>query len=220
LNLAATAPAIETPDATPREIANRANAQLSTGPRTEAGKGKSSLNAVRSALTGRTVLLPEDDVIAYELLIIRFRKEYNPTGEREGELVQRLAAKEDPAVRSHLIDNHTLNTHARQLNNLSIQESRLRRNFKSDLAELEQLQADRSELEKAKEEIKRTEVAKTNEAYAAPAKAAAASALAATDLDGFVFSSEILDAFHSVLHVAEPAERAAKLIGSALKPAA
>src|SRR5882757_3801626 len=41
--------------------ANRANAQLSTGPRSENGKAKSSLNAVKTALTGSTVLLPADD---------------------------------------------------------------------------------------------------------------------------------------------------------------
>jgi hypothetical protein len=35
--------------------ANRANAQLSTGPRTEAGKRIASLNAVKTDLTGRTV---------------------------------------------------------------------------------------------------------------------------------------------------------------------
>ena len=38
--------------------ANRANAQRSTGPRTAEGKTKASLNAVKAALTGRTVLLP------------------------------------------------------------------------------------------------------------------------------------------------------------------
>ena len=41
--------------------ANRANAQLSTGPSSASGKAKSSLNAVKTGLTGRTVLLPGDD---------------------------------------------------------------------------------------------------------------------------------------------------------------
>lgn len=227
MNLA-TALAAEKTDPTPREIANRANAKLSTGPRTEIGKAKSSVNAVRSALTGRTVLLPSDDVVAYEHLILRFLKEYSPEGAREGELVQRLAdtdwrlnripalemgifasgriqfahlfADQDPAVRTHLIDNHTLRAQSRQLNNLSIQETRLRRHWKADLTELKQLQAERRERTKA-QEIEIKEAAKTREALAVSAKVAAASASAATDIDGFVFSSEILNTFSSALNV-------------------
>jgi hypothetical protein len=45
--------------------ANRANSQFSTGPKTEEGKAKSSLNAVKTGLTGRTVFLPTDDIHAY-----------------------------------------------------------------------------------------------------------------------------------------------------------
>jgi len=41
--------------------ANKNNAQQSTGPVSAAGKAKSSLNAVKTGLTGRTVLLPGDD---------------------------------------------------------------------------------------------------------------------------------------------------------------
>jgi len=37
--------------------ANQKNAQLSTGPTSPDGKAKSSLNAVKTGLTGRTVLL-------------------------------------------------------------------------------------------------------------------------------------------------------------------
>ena len=37
-------------------VANRANAQFSTGPRTEKGKRRSSLNAFRYGLTGQIVI--------------------------------------------------------------------------------------------------------------------------------------------------------------------
>jgi hypothetical protein len=47
--------------------ANRANTQLSTGPTSPEGKAKASLNAVKTALTGRTVLLSCDDAAMREL---------------------------------------------------------------------------------------------------------------------------------------------------------
>ncbi len=54
-----------------RLAANRANAQLSTGPNTAEGKAKSSLNAVKTGLTGRTVVLPTDDAQAYSQHVAR-----------------------------------------------------------------------------------------------------------------------------------------------------
>src|ERR1700734_2148791 len=46
--------------------ANRRNAQQSTGPRSEAGKQISSLNALRHGLTSRVVVLPSEDLAAYK----------------------------------------------------------------------------------------------------------------------------------------------------------
>ena len=43
-----------------RAEANRENAQKSTGPRTEEGKRKFSLNGIRHGLTGQVVVLPID----------------------------------------------------------------------------------------------------------------------------------------------------------------
>ncbi|HEX4230288.1 MAG TPA: hypothetical protein VHZ07_16550 [Bryobacteraceae bacterium] len=90
---------------TPTQIAaNRANAQLSTGPKSETGKAISSQNAKDeaaflsepkiqqvTALTGRTVLLPGDDADRYENHLNQYKKAYQPVGERECELVQSLA---------------------------------------------------------------------------------------------------------------------------------
>lgn len=64
-----------------------ANAQLSTGPVSQTGQRISSLNAVKTGLTGRTVLLSSDDAEMYR----RYEAEYQPTGLRECELVQSLA---------------------------------------------------------------------------------------------------------------------------------
>src|SRR5436853_7797332 len=74
--------------------ANRQNAQCSTGPKTEAGKAKSSLNAVKTGLTGRTVLLPSDDAAAYQKNVQRFFDEYQPFGDAEYSLTQSLADTE------------------------------------------------------------------------------------------------------------------------------
>ncbi|MGH9583349.1 MAG: hypothetical protein ACRD4O_10470 [Bryobacteraceae bacterium] len=63
--------------------ANRANAQLSTGPNSLEGKAKSTLNAVKTGLTGRTVLLPADDAAAYESHVQRFMKDLEPGRPRE-----------------------------------------------------------------------------------------------------------------------------------------
>ena len=62
--------------------ANRANSQLSTGPTSAAGKTKSSLSAVKTGLTGATVLLPSDDVAAYERHIASSFAEWNPATDR------------------------------------------------------------------------------------------------------------------------------------------
>ncbi|HEX4232596.1 MAG TPA: hypothetical protein VHZ07_28305 [Bryobacteraceae bacterium] len=82
---------------TPARIAaNQANAKLSTGPRTEEGRAKSSHNAKDeapllsapriqqvAALTGRTVLLPTDDVEEYKNHVARFEAEFRPLTGRE-----------------------------------------------------------------------------------------------------------------------------------------
>ena len=154
-----------------RAIANRANAQLSTGPTSPEGKAKSSLNAIKTALTGRTVLLPADDAEAYRHHVHQFELEYRPSGIRECTLVQSIAdtfwrldrirslemaifargrtefaedfAHEDPYSRPALIDVQTFLTYEKQIRNLQIQEARLYRRYEKDSAELRQLQQER-----------------------------------------------------------------------------
>jgi hypothetical protein len=156
-------------------VANQANSQFSTGPRTEEGKAKSSLNAVRTGLTGRTVLLPTEDAAFYEQHLARFLQQYEPVGDEEQTLVQSLAdtqwrllripsleagiyalgrlefaelfANEDESVRTHLIDAKTLLVYQRQLNNLHLQENRLRRQREKDTSALLELQENRKHTE-------------------------------------------------------------------------
>ncbi len=116
--------------------ANQKNAQLSTGPTSSTGKAKSSLNAVKTGLTGRTVLLPGDDAEAYQKHVASFFDRWKPEADDQRNLVQSLAdtewrllripalemgiyalgrlefaaefAKEDEAVRKHLIEARIL----------------------------------------------------------------------------------------------------------------
>jgi hypothetical protein len=158
--------------------ANRRNAQLSTGPTSESGKAKSSLNAVKTGLTGRTVLLPGDDATLYEAHVARFIARFQPSGEEEQNLVQSLAdtewrllripsleagiyalgrlegaelfANEEEAVRNQLIEAKIFLTYQRQFNNLSIQENRLLRRRDKDTAALRELQEKRKRQTKAR----------------------------------------------------------------------
>jgi hypothetical protein len=152
--------------------ANRENAQLSTGPTSSPGKAKSSLNALKTGLTGRTVLLPAEDAAAYEQHVHGYEKELRPVGQRECDLVQSIAdsswrlqripalemaiyaqgslqfAKQfddhDPALRPALIQLHTALAYEKQLGNLHLQEFRLHRRREKDLAELRQVQSERN----------------------------------------------------------------------------
>ncbi len=156
--------------------ANRSNAQLSTGPRSEIGKARSSKNNLKTALTGRTVLLPDDDADRYEQHLNTYRKIYEPVGERECEIVQSLAdatwrldripgleeaiyvkgcnqfadqvAELDPRARLTMLRMHTYLAYERQFRNLQIQEMRLHRLREKLVAELKQLQKERAQKER------------------------------------------------------------------------
>ena len=74
-----------------RTAANRKNAAHSTGPKSETGKHKSSLNALRHGFTGQVVVLPTEDRITYFKHTSAFHNEYHPQGPTETHLVQTLA---------------------------------------------------------------------------------------------------------------------------------
>ncbi len=155
--------------------ANRANAQLSTGPRSPETKCKSSVNAVKTALTGRTVLLHDDDIADYQRYLAAYEQELAPVGQRESDLVQSIADTMwrlrripglelafyaqgraefanmfndyEPSLRPNIIEFQTFRKYEKQLRNLHLQEARLVRRREKETAELRQLQQAR----KAKE---------------------------------------------------------------------
>ena len=80
------------PDAeTQRAATNRANSQHSTGPRTEAGKQRSSRNALRHGLSAQTAVLPNEDPETYQRHIQQFLDEYAPATPTETQLVHEIA---------------------------------------------------------------------------------------------------------------------------------
>jgi hypothetical protein len=165
----------ESPEHPAQLAANRANALLSTGPKTIDGKATSCLNAVKTGLTGRTVLLPGDDAAEYERFISAYEKEFQPVGQLECDLVQSIADTmwrlrripglelaiyargraefannfddHDPSIRASLIELQTFTIYEKQLRNLQLQEARLARRREKETAELRKLQQER----KAKE---------------------------------------------------------------------
>jgi hypothetical protein len=74
-----------------RAAINRNNAEASTGPKTEAGKQRSSLNAVGHGLTSRTVVLPNENAEEYEAVHQGLLESYKPANTNEKVLVERVA---------------------------------------------------------------------------------------------------------------------------------
>ncbi len=167
-----------------RLAANRANAQHSTGPTSPEGKAKSSFNAVKTGLTGQTVLLSTDDAIAYQQHLDRHFKQYAPINDEEHTLVQfiadaewrllriapleagiyavgrrKLAAQfedeQNPATREALLQAEIFMTYRKDFSNLALQERRLRNQRAADIAQLETLQ--KARLEKRTQDLKRAE---------------------------------------------------------------
>jgi hypothetical protein len=206
--------------------ANRANAQMSTGPTTPAGKAVSRFNAVKTGLTGRTILLTAEDAVLYQQHLHRIFAEYAPATDPEKHLVQsildaewrllRIAPLEaaiyivgmhelgdiylnerDPETRQALIQFEIFRTYRKELNNLGLQERRLRNMRKADIAELQALQQTRFE-----KEAKAKEAAKKN-------AAATATAPKPTPENGFVFSTDDLPPTPPVSTTIEPEIEAA-----------
>jgi hypothetical protein len=155
-----------------RSEINRQNASRSTGPVTPEGKRRASLNALRHGLTGHTVVLPEDDLAAYQRMCAQFHAELKPEGIFETRAVQviadtywrleRIRAMEnnlfalgvheysgepasDPGIQCALAQAKSLDSRGDLFAKLSLYEQRLNRTLEKSKAELKQLQQARAE---------------------------------------------------------------------------
>ena len=201
------------PNGLDRSAINRANAAKSTGPRTEAGKQRSSLNALRHGLTGQTIVLPTEDHSAYERHSQSFLAEYRPKDSTETQLVQslidtswrmnRAAAVETNLFSLGIIEmedrlraNHpeaeaalamalAFREHMRAFANISINSQRLARQFERTLAQLRQIQAERRAAEERQLD-KARKILKMHKDQNLPYQPAD---------DGFVFSNDEIETF-------------------------
>lgn len=75
-----------------QKAANQRNALMSTGPRSLAGKARSSMNAIKHGLTAPHAMLPGEDVNEFEGLRHAMFGSIRPEGALENQLVERIAS--------------------------------------------------------------------------------------------------------------------------------
>ena len=95
--------------------ANRRNAQLSTGPRTEEGKRRSRRNAVRHGLSAETVIDALEDAVDYAAFEMAVTADYDAQSAVERELVLRLASLLWRLRRATAIESGLFKIQAKQL---------------------------------------------------------------------------------------------------------
>jgi hypothetical protein len=157
--------------------ANRANAQHSTGPKTEEGKQRSRLNASRHNLTGQVTAMTPEDRVAHDAFSAGLIKSMLPEGELELQLAQRIATDSWRLNRASAIEDNifalglfrssndldieqaelhaamtaarTFSREAKTIELLTLYEQRLNRSVQKNLTTLQKLQATRKAAQKA-----------------------------------------------------------------------
>jgi hypothetical protein len=72
-------------------VLNRLNARRSSGPRTQEGKGRARMNALRHGLTAKSIVIGDEDPKEFEDLRAKLEHDLQPKTALEGELLERLA---------------------------------------------------------------------------------------------------------------------------------
>jgi hypothetical protein len=185
-----------------RTAINRANSRHSTGPRTDSGKQRSSLNALRHGLTAASAVLPSEDQAAFDAHRRGFFDEYQPATPTETQLVQELADTSwrlnriplleaalldraaNPPSDQAAIDFDIVDAH-RALATLGLHYQRLSRQFQKTVEHLREIQSERRHEEKRDLEHAAAilELHKRKGIPYDPAQ------------DGFVFSKDQVEAF-------------------------
>jgi hypothetical protein len=182
---------------------NRINAQHSTGPKTPEGKHRSSLNALRHGLTGQIVVMPNEDLAAYQRHVKALNDEYNPQGHTEALLVQAIAdatwrlnrvasteatlqavaAADQPDPIQEAIAASAA-SQSKGMSSLSIHGERLSRQFERSLRQLRELQ----KIRRAQEQSDLNDLLNIMQVYKSKGQTYIPSN------DGFVFTKHQIDA--------------------------
>lgn len=88
-----------------RAETNRANAQLSTGPKTPLGKLASSRNSTKHGLTSGQLIIPGEDPAEFDSLVAALLEDHQPAGETEELLVTEMAQSHWLAQRAIRLQN-------------------------------------------------------------------------------------------------------------------
>jgi len=154
-----------------QHAANRANAQKSSGPTSEDGKRRSSLNGMRHGLTGATFLMTDADRVAFNTFARPFIEALKPANEVERHFAQLVARDHYRLARIQAIEENTFalghfgkaanidtdheeihhaltnaqtfSLDARVFQNLSLYEQRINRSMHKNLKALTDLQGQR-----------------------------------------------------------------------------
>ena len=139
--------------ATPaRQLANAANAQLSTGPRTDPGKARSSQNARTHGLTAKQLVIAGEDREEFRQLEAEFRADVHPQGPIQETLFHELVLaawnlrrveRMETALAAEVPDPLELTRNEnlfRKLDRLAVHRARIQCAFHRSLRELRALQ--------------------------------------------------------------------------------
>ena len=151
-----------TPDQPPKPVsdaklrANRENAKRSTGPKTEDGKKRSSLNSIRHGLTGQVHVTTDEEMAVYLTFCNEYFDEWKPVGPTEKNMVQTLADDQWQIHRASTLmfnlqpndDGDLAGDQSQKLDRYSRHASRFKRDFEKTLKLLEARQKDRKDNEK------------------------------------------------------------------------
>jgi hypothetical protein len=134
-----------------RQTANAANARLSTGPRTDEGKARSSQNARQHGLTSAELVIAAEDREEFDDLHVQLLSDIRPQGAIQQTLfdqlvsaawnLRRMEAELTASAKTYLdiLDNPELTA---KLDRLARHHTRIERSFHRSLRELKSLQTD------------------------------------------------------------------------------